>query len=89
MTKARLRIETPDVARAINVLDNLGLVDVRLETGTEPAQIVSGEITDVAAEDANAALVAAGVRVRALSTDRGSLEESFVALTGEGFDVDG
>jgi ABC-2 type transport system ATP-binding protein len=91
LTKARLRVETPDVARAVNVLENLGLVDVRLEVSTDlpTAQIVSAEINDVAAEDANAALVAAGVRVRALSTDRGSLEDSFVALTGEGFDIDG
>jgi ABC-2 type transport system ATP-binding protein len=34
-----------------------------------------------------AALVAAGVRVRGFSTEQASLEERFVALTGEGFDV--
>ncbi|GLK16026.1 ABC transporter ATP-binding protein [Herbiconiux flava] len=34
-----------------------------------------------------AALVGAGVRVRGVAVDRPSLEDSFVALTGEGFDV--
>jgi ABC-2 type transport system ATP-binding protein len=34
-----------------------------------------------------AALVAAGVRVRGFATEQVSLEERFVALTGEGFDV--
>ena len=35
----------------------------------------------------NAALVHAGVRVRGFGTERASLEDVFVALTGEGFDV--
>ena len=34
-----------------------------------------------------AALVAAGVRVRGIAVERETLEERFVALTGEGFDV--
>jgi ABC-2 type transport system ATP-binding protein len=37
----------------------------------------------------NAALVAAGVRVRGFGLERASLEDAFVALTGEGFDVAG
>ncbi|MFG2890048.1 ABC transporter ATP-binding protein [Streptomyces sp. NPDC048248] len=39
--------------------------------------------------DLNAALVHAGVRVRAFGADRASLEDVFVHLTGEGFDVAG
>jgi ABC-2 type transport system ATP-binding protein len=39
------------------------------------------------AEDIVSALVAAGVRVRGFAVERESLEERFVALTGEGFDV--
>ncbi|MGC5410155.1 ABC transporter ATP-binding protein, partial [Streptomyces sp. DT225] len=39
--------------------------------------------------DLNAALVRAGVRVRAFGVERASLEDAFVALTGEGFDVAG
>ncbi|KFG00391.1 multidrug ABC transporter ATP-binding protein [Streptomyces scabiei] len=37
----------------------------------------------------NAALVTAGVRVRGFVLERASLEDAFVALTGEGFDVAG
>ena len=39
--------------------------------------------------DLNAALVRAGVRVRGFAAERASLEDAFVALTGEGFDVAG
>lgn len=39
--------------------------------------------------DLNVALVAAGVRVRGFGVERASLEDAFVALTGEGFDVAG
>ena len=41
----------------------------------------------VAPEAMVAALVAAGVRVRGFATEQVSLEDRFVALTGEGFDV--
>lgn len=46
-----------------------------------------GAPRDVA--ELNAALVHAGVRVRGFGTARASLEEVFVRLTGEGFDVAG
>jgi ABC-2 type transport system ATP-binding protein len=39
--------------------------------------------------DLNAALVQAGIRVRAFGVTRVSLEDVFVSLTGEGFDVAG
>lgn len=42
---------------------------------------------DASTDDVVAALVAAGVRIRGLSIERPSLEDRFVALTGEGFDV--
>ncbi len=41
----------------------------------------------VAAEDVVAALVADGVRVRGFVVEHESLEDRFVALTGEGFEV--
>ena len=44
---------------------------------------------DVELADLNAALVRAGVRVRGFAAERASLEDAFVALTGEGFDVAG
>jgi ABC-2 type transport system ATP-binding protein len=50
------------------------------------AQRVQGPVLPLH-EDIVAALVAAGVRVRGFAVERESLEERFVALTGEGFDV--
>jgi ABC-2 type transport system ATP-binding protein len=41
----------------------------------------------IAPEDVVAALVAGGVRVRGFAVQQASLEDLFVALTGEGFDV--
>lgn len=49
-------------------------VDRKIDRAIEPARIV-------------AALVAAGVRVNGFTVETQSLEERFVALTGEGFDV--
>ena len=43
--------------------------------------------TTPAPEDVVAALVAAGVRVRGFAVQQESLEDRFVALTGEGFEV--
>jgi len=51
------------------------------------ATVVQAEMLGAAAEDVTAALVHAGVRVRSLTSARPSLEDTFVALTGEGFDV--
>ena len=42
---------------------------------------------EVEPEAVVAALVAAGVRVRGFTVEQGSLEDRFVALTGEGFDI--
>jgi ABC-2 type transport system ATP-binding protein len=80
----RVRIETPDVADAARVLGTLGLADVR-RGGTD----VTAELGGHAPERINAALVGEGVAVRGLAVLRPSLEDVFVGLTGEGFDVDG
>ena len=39
------------------------------------------------AEDVATALVHAGARVRGLTVERPDLEDLFVSITGEGFDV--
>lgn len=49
----------------------------------------AGRTEPVDLADLNAALVTAGVRVRGFGVERASLEDAFVALTGEGFDVAG
>ncbi|WP_336205214.1 ABC transporter ATP-binding protein [Nonomuraea sp. LPB2021202275-12-8] len=79
----RVRIDTPDVADAARVLSELGLADVRV------AADVSAELDGLAPEQVNAALVGEGVAVRGFAVVRPSLEDVFVGLTGEGFDVDG
>ncbi|MDQ6649163.1 MAG: ABC transporter ATP-binding protein [Actinomycetota bacterium] len=79
--KRRLRVQTPDVAVAVAALARLGMA------ATADGDAVTGELDSVRPEDACAALVRAGVRVQALVTEQPSLEDSFLALTGEGFDV--
>ena len=80
----RLQLQTPDVARAREVLANAGiqttdaapftLVGTLGEHGPEPEDLVAG-------------LVRADVRVRGITVERTSLEDRFVELTGQGFDV--
>ncbi|MFG2074364.1 ABC transporter ATP-binding protein [Nonomuraea maritima] len=91
-TAARVRVETPDAPGAAQVLRGLGLADVRVEEidGADArARLVSAELGEHAPERLNAALVEQGVAVRGLAVARPSLEDVFVRLTGEGFDVDG
>ncbi|WP_084959266.1 ABC transporter ATP-binding protein [Thermoactinospora rubra] len=81
---ALLRVETPRAAEAARILDGLGLAEV-----TAAGSHVTAELGGHAPEEINAALVRQGVPVRGLAVVRPSLEEVFVGLTGEGFDVDG
>lgn len=85
-SRARLAVTTPDPADAARILKEHGVTGLvadgqRLTAdapppGTDPAEL-------------NAALVGGGVRVRSFGVERASLEDAFVALTGEGFDVAG
>ncbi|WP_055590600.1 ABC transporter ATP-binding protein [Peterkaempfera griseoplana] len=89
--RGRLVVQTPDRELAARVLADHGVTDLRT-TGDR----LDGEPPSGAADDPDghlpklcAALVGAGVRVRSFGTERGTLEDAFVALTGEGFDVAG
>ncbi|MCL2730725.1 MAG: ABC transporter ATP-binding protein [Actinomycetia bacterium] len=88
-TRGRLAVTGPDPADAARVLAGLGVTGLVTEgervTGDLPADPAA--VPDLA--EINAALVAAGVRVRGFGLERASLEDAFVALTGEGFDVAG
>ncbi|GAQ66259.1 ABC transporter ATP-binding protein [Streptomyces scabiei] len=92
--RGRLVVTTPDTADAARVLKEQGVGDV-VVTEDEGAGGGGGRVTaeppppgrDLA--ELTAALVTAGVRVRGLALERASLEDAFVALTGEGFDVAG
>lgn len=78
----RIAVRTPDPAEARRVLATLGLApdgDGDEITAELPAGIQPEVVTE--------ALVRAGVRVRGIAAAGASLEDRFVALTGEGFDV--
>jgi ABC-2 type transport system ATP-binding protein len=84
---ATVRVTTPDPGAAARVLADRGMAPA-LPDG--PTGDVRGVLPDGLSPDALvAALVGAGVRVRGFTVDEPSLEDRFVALTGEGFDVEG
>jgi ABC-2 type transport system ATP-binding protein len=83
-TRGRLTVTTPDPGEAARVLKEQGVGDVVVSDDR-----VTGEPPERDLADINAALVTAGVRVRGFGLERASLEDAFVALTGEGFDVAG
>jgi ABC-2 type transport system ATP-binding protein len=82
--ESRVTVVTPDHAEAATVLRKLGLHPSRTGDSLE-ALLADG----VAVEAVTVALVKAKVRVRGISVGGASLEDRFVALTGEGFDVAG
>ncbi|MFD7897970.1 ATP-binding cassette domain-containing protein [Streptomyces sp. NPDC059743] len=88
-TRGRLAVTTPDQGEAARVLKGLGVVDVTVTDDRVSGELPTGEGEPMDPADVNAALVRAGVRVRAFGIERVSLEDAFVALTGEGFDVAG
>jgi ABC-2 type transport system ATP-binding protein len=91
----RVRVRTPDGVQAAQVLRNLGLREVRADDGVVGAELVqatapgaeAGRVDEVLPEQVVAALVDDGVRVRGFAVEQESLEDRFVALTGEGFEV--
>lgn len=87
----RVHVRTPDAAVAIEVLARFGvpgaIVDGEDVRGVLDAGSDSGGARVAAPEDIVAALVKEDVRVRGFSLERETLEDRFVALTGEGFEV--
>jgi len=81
--QARLLIKTPKPDQAASVLRDLGLTGVT-QDGDEVRADLAAMLPEVICER----LVLAGVPVAGLETPRRSLEDEFVELTGEGFDVD-
>ncbi|HEV2371761.1 MAG TPA: ABC transporter ATP-binding protein [Streptosporangiaceae bacterium] len=82
--EARIQVRTPATAEAAEVLAKLGLADVTKGDGE-----CSARLGQAAPEDVCRELVMSGVPVTGLDTPRPSLEDLFVGLTGEGFDVEG
>ncbi|MGW6912791.1 ABC transporter ATP-binding protein [Kitasatospora sp. NPDC054939] len=85
--QGRLVVRTPDAATAAAVLAGRGVTG--LAVGEERVDGEAGALGEDALPELCAALVAAGVRIRGFGVERGTLEDAFVALTGEGFDVAG
>jgi ABC-2 type transport system ATP-binding protein len=83
--RASVLLDTPDVALATPVLESFGMTVEPPSDGSVIAIIGEREPQPDAVV---AALVAAGVRVRGFALDRPSLEDRFVSLTGEGFNVE-
>ncbi|MFF4925841.1 ABC transporter ATP-binding protein [Kitasatospora sp. MY 5-36] len=85
--QGRLVVRTPDVARAAEVLAAHRVT--ALVPGEDRVDGEPGVLDEEALPRLCAALVGAGVRVHGFGLERGTLEDAFVALTGEGFDVAG
>jgi ABC-2 type transport system ATP-binding protein len=79
---SRLQIETEQSSVAAGVLERMGMGEINVDGLTVLARLDGHR-----PEDCCKALVDAGVGVRSLTTIRPTLEDTFVALTGEGFDV--
>jgi ABC-2 type transport system ATP-binding protein len=85
---ARVRLESPDRALATAVFSRFGMTVA--EPGADDAELIATFGDEEPDPDTVvAALVAARVRVRSFTVVRPSLEQRFVDLTGEGFDVAG
>ncbi|WP_198318215.1 ABC transporter ATP-binding protein [Arthrobacter sp. YN] len=90
--QAHVVVHTPDVDRAAGVLARLGLVPGEAPGTGSPwgtTAVLGTGLNGLEPERIVAALVAEGVRVRGFAVENASLEERFVSLTGEGFDVVG
>ncbi|WP_136707590.1 ATP-binding cassette domain-containing protein [Agromyces sp. H66] len=90
--ETRVLVRTPDVARAREVLAGLGLgVEAAGTEASGPDAAAEASVTArlgaTPPERVVAALVEGGVRVRGFETLHANLEQRFVELTGEGFDV--
>ena len=81
-TGTRVVVECREPAGALEVLERAEVSGARAD-----ASGVSGDLGPVDPEALLAALVAAGAGVRQFTLVRGTLEDLFVSMTGEGFDV--
>jgi ABC-2 type transport system ATP-binding protein len=80
----RIVVRTSEPGLASHVLAGLGMAGITVAGGE-----VTAQLSDQAPETVCAKLVHAGVPVAGLDTPHASLEDLFVELTGEGFNVSG
>jgi ABC-2 type transport system ATP-binding protein len=91
---ARIRVETRDVEIAVKVLVGLGLAGTQAGDGEASALLAGPDESRsdgyrAEPEQVCAELVRAGVGIRSFGVVAPSLEDLFVGLTGEGFNVGG
>jgi len=87
---ARVTVQTADTDEAAKVLAGLGLADPQVaKAGPGMDAEASAALGEIAPERVCAELVQAGIGVRGFAVTSPSLEDLFVELTGEGFDVSG
>lgn len=79
-----VRVHTPDLDAAVLAMRKLQLSSVSMQAQGEA---VIAQLGEVEVEVVTAALVSGGVRVRGISVEKPDLEDLFVSITGEGFDV--
>lgn len=84
--RAEVILKTPDGEAAVRVLNGLGLAAQTTGPDAVRAQFPDNQ-QPLAAEEIVARLVGASVPVRGFELRRPTLEDVFVELTGEGFDV--
>ena len=84
VSEPRVRVDTDRPEDAARVLRGLGVVEVVVEPG-----LATGTLAQLAPDKIVAALVQDGVPVTGFAVERPSLEDLFVSLTGEGFNVSG
>jgi len=84
LTARRFRLQTPDPPAAMSILEQIGVTDPMIGAGE-----VTGTLGELPPESVVAALVAGEVAVQAFTPVTATLEDAFVELTGEGFDVSG
>lgn len=82
-SSTRVRVDTAQPAAAADVLRRAGTGEPEVREHS-----VVADLGATASEDLTEALVKAGVPVRQIVVEKPDLEEMFVGLTGEGFDVD-
>jgi ABC-2 type transport system ATP-binding protein len=80
--QARIRVDTEDVNLAAQVLREAGLSPVLASKS-----LTADQLPQTRPDEVCAALIGAGVRIFGFAVERPSLEDLFVSLTGEGFDV--
>ena len=86
--ETRIRVTTPDNDATIEVLAKLGLVAAVATNSRNVVQVVAPlNDSQLEPDQIVAALVKAKVRVQSFAFEEPSLEDRFVSLTGEGFDV--